>query len=463
MRTRYIYLLTLGLFLADILLVNGIYFGSLVIVRHFHPDARFQLYRENLLVYNFIWLACAGQFGMYRESTMRLLENQYRATWRAALFFSIGLSLYFYVANNTDFTKLFLVTLFATTSIAFLLSRFLLTAIEIVYRRKFRERVRVAVLGFNSTGIKLADYFSRHSIDYDFAGILDEKHQIHHFDNDKLQQHLHHHIQEAAQDQVTEIYASLPLGSLSRAKPALTFAEAQCVRLKLVPDLSTSLAPRFNIGLISNMPVFSLRPEPLEAMPARFKKRAFDLVFCSLVIIFIMSWLYPLIGLLIKLRSPGPVMFKQLRSGRNNKSFWCYKFRSMRVNTESDMEQASKNDSRITPIGRFLRSSSIDEMPQFFNVFMGEMSVVGPRPHMLAHTEQYRAIIDTYMVRHFVKPGITGWAQVKGFRGETRDPRLMEERVIRDIQYLEHWSLMMDIRIIFMTIFITLRGDDKAF
>ena len=155
--------------------------------------------------------------------------------------------------------------------------------------------------------------------------------------------------------------------------------------------------------------------------------------------------------------------FKQLRSGRDNKPFMCYKFRSMKVNKESDIRQASKDDDRITPIGKFLRKSSMDELPQFFNVILGEMSVVGPRPHMLKHTEEYRAIIDQFMVRHFLKPGITGWAQVTGLRGETKDPALMAKRVERDIWYLERWSLMLDIRIIFMTVYATLKNNDKAF
>jgi len=240
-------------------------------------------------------------------------------------------------------------------------------------------------------------------------------------------------------------------------------AEKQCVKLKVVPDLNSVIAAHFQIRYMNDFPVLSLRQEPLENLHNRFKKRLFDIVFSSLVIILILSWLYPLIALLIKLQSPGPVLFKQKRSGRNNKPFTCYKFRSMRVNKDSEKVQATKNDSRITPIGNFLRRSSLDELPQFFNVLKGEMSVVGPRPHMLAHTEQYRTIIDQFMVRHFLKPGITGWAQVSGFRGETKEVEQMEKRIQKDIWYLENWSLMLDIRIIYLTLYQVIRGDEKAY
>jgi putative colanic acid biosynthesis UDP-glucose lipid carrier transferase len=174
-------------------------------------------------------------------------------------------------------------------------------------------------------------------------------------------------------------------------------------------------------------------------------------------------WLYPIIALLIKLQSKGPILFRQKRSGRNDEPFVCYKFRSMRVNPDSDKKQATKFDARITPIGKFLRRTSLDEMPQFLNVFLGHMSVVGPRPHMLRHTVEYKAVIDKFMVRHFLKPGITGWAQVNGLRGETRLVQQMEKRVRYDIDYLENWSVALDVEIIFLTVINALKGEDNAY
>jgi len=189
----------------------------------------------------------------------------------------------------------------------------------------------------------------------------------------------------------------------------------------------------------------------------------FDIIFSILVLVCICSWLFPLLAIAIKLSSAGPVFFIQKRSGRNNEEFDCYKFRSMSVNKDSDNVQAVKNDSRITLIGKFLRKSNLDELPQFINVLIGNMSVVGPRPHMLKHTKDYSAIIDKFMVRHLIKPGITGWAQVNGFRGTTIQPRYMMKRVRYDLWYIENWTFLLDIQIIFMTVYTMIRGDKNAF
>lgn len=199
--------------------------------------------------------------------------------------------------------------------------------------------------------------------------------------------------------------------------------------------------------------MFNPQEIPLDNLTLRIEKRIFDILFSLGVILFIFSWLYPIIFLLIKLNSKGPVFFKQKRTGINNKTFTCLKFRTMTINREADTQQAQVNDARVTSIGRFLRRTNIDELPQFFNVFLGNMSVVGPRPHMLKHTEQYSELISHYKVRHFVKPGITGWAQVNGYRGLTDELWKMEKRVEYDMEYLEKWDLLSDVRIILMTLF----------
>lgn len=181
------------------------------------------------------------------------------------------------------------------------------------------------------------------------------------------------------------------------------------------------------------------------------------------VIVFILSWLMPIVCLLIKLESRGPVFFKQLRSGRDNNSFECLKFRSMYANDVADRAQTTKNDSRITRVGAFLRRTSLDEFPQFLNVFMGDMSIVGPRPHMLYHTAQYSGQVDNYMARLFLKPGITGWAQVNGYRGEIKNIELMKNRVECDIWYMENWNIFFDIKIMFKTFKNILKGEENAY
>jgi putative colanic acid biosynthesis UDP-glucose lipid carrier transferase len=211
------------------------------------------------------------------------------------------------------------------------------------------------------------------------------------------------------------------------------------------------------------MPVFSVRQEPLEDINNRIRKRLFDIAFSSLVVIFILSWLIPLVSLAIWIESGRPIFFFQERTGKDNKSFYCFKFRSMYVNKDSNTKQATKEDERITRIGKLLRKTNIDEFPQFLNVLKGDMSIVGPRPHMLKHTDDYSKKINQYMVRQFMKPGITGWAQVNGFRGETKALEEMEKRVEHDLWYMEQWSLWLDARIIFLTAYNMFRGEKNAY
>lgn len=223
------------------------------------------------------------------------------------------------------------------------------------------------------------------------------------------------------------------------------------------------LKRRMHLELIGSVPVLDIRQEPLAQPENRLAKRLFDIVFSLLFLCTIFPIIFIIIGLAIKITSPGPIFFKQKRSGEENKEFWCYKFRSMRVNKDSDKVQATLNDPRKTRLGNFMRKTSIDELPQFINVLLGDMSVVGPRPHMLKHTEEYSKLIDKYMVRHLVKPGITGWAQVTGFRGETKELWQMEGRVERDIWYLEHWTFMLDLYIIYKTVKNAVKGEKEAY
>jgi putative colanic acid biosynthesis UDP-glucose lipid carrier transferase len=211
------------------------------------------------------------------------------------------------------------------------------------------------------------------------------------------------------------------------------------------------------------IPIILERTIPLDESLHKIIKRLFDIVFSILIIVGILSWLIPVLGVIIKLGSRGPVFFVQKRNGLNNREFKCFKFRSMEVNELADIEQVSKNDTRITKVGKFIRKTSIDELPQFFNVLMGDMSVVGPRPHMVSHTNMYAERIDKFKVRHFIKPGITGLAQTKGFRGEVETDKDIINRVRYDIFYVKKWSILLDLKIIFNTVCNTLKGDQKAY
>ena len=210
--------------------------------------------------------------------------------------------------------------------------------------------------------------------------------------------------------------------------------------------------------------VFGLRPSvPLDKIENYLSKRLFDIFFSVLIMILFLSWMIPILALMIKLTSKGPVFFKQMRTGENDRSFMCWKLRSMHVNDKAHSEQASSDDSRITFVGKFLRKFSLDEIPQFFNVLLGHMSVVGPRPHMLYHTESYTLLNDEYSYRHFIKPGITGLSQVEGYRGEISNIQLLHNRVRLDLIYLLKWNFLLDIKIIFKTIKLVLLGDKNAY
>ena len=201
----------------------------------------------------------------------------------------------------------------------------------------------------------------------------------------------------------------------------------------------------------------------LSGKGSQFIKRTFDILVSGIFICLIFPFIYIIVGLLIKGTSKGPIIFKQKRNGLHGKEFWIYKFRSMRENEESDEQQATKEDARKTKIGNFMRRTNIDEIPQFLNVFLGDMSIVGPRPHMVKHTEEYSKQVDNFMVRHWVKPGITGWSQVTGLRGEIKNTDQIAKRVEGDIWYIEHWSFALDIHIIFMTIVNIIKGEKEAY
>ena len=296
-------------------------------------------------------------------------------------------------------------------------------------------------------------------LDHVYIGFSDEKPKYQFDCNSHPISELENYCLE---NSISEVYYTLPYTNNNLIEKLLTFSDRKMIRFRIVPDYSTFKSRKIGFDFYGNLPVLTLREEPLQRNFNRIAKRLFDLFFSSLVILFIFSWLYPILFILIKLDSKGPVLFKQIRSGIDNKNFECYKFRSMKVNDSSDLKQAVKNDDRITTLGKFLRKTSLDEFPQFLNVFKGEMSVVGPRPHMIKHTDDYSKLIDNYMVRQLVKPGITGAAQANGFRGEIVKFEDIKNRVEYDVWYIENWSILLDVKLIFLTIINLIKGQENA-
>ena len=261
-------------------------------------------------------------------------------------------------------------------------------------------------------------------------------------------------------NQVHEIFYTMSSIHHNSLVDLMNFMEEKFIKMRLIADFRSIMFRTLELEHFDLIPILKVVSTPLDAWHNQIIKRVFDFFFSLVVILFILTWLFPILFILIKLDSKGPIFFKQKRTGRDNKSFWCYKLRTMYVNDHSDTVQATKNDKRITKIGNFLRDSSLDELPQFFNVIKGEMSVVGPRPHMLKHTQDFAEELETFMVRHKIKPGITGLAQTKGYRGETEDFEKRKNRVKMDLFYIKNWSFSFDLAIIVNTVLDIFRGSN---
>ena len=263
-------------------------------------------------------------------------------------------------------------------------------------------------------------------------------------------------------DLIDEFFCCLSHDNAEEIISIMRFCDNNIIHFHYVPRMYGNFRLHLKPEKFGDMSLYTNLREPLTYLSNRIAKRSFDFVFSFFVCLFLLPFI-PIIGFIIICQSRGPIFFKQERTGLNGKSFMCYKFRSMHVNNDADTKQATKDDPRKFAFGEFMRKTNIDELPQFFNVLFGDMSVVGPRPHMVYHTEHYRKLIDKYMVRHFSRPGITGWAQVTGFRGQTKELWQMEERIRRDIWYIENWSFWLDLKIILMTFTSFFKNDKNAY
>jgi len=323
------------------------------------------------------------------------------------------------------------------------------------YRKVFKGNLRkVVIVGLNKKTDQLRKYFNDNpDYGYQLVTIFDLK-QF---------QNIEEIIKHISENEVDEIYSSIAELNNKELTSLIDFADNNLKILKFLPDNKEIYSKKLDFTYYDFLPILSMRRIPTDEPINLFVKRIFDVIFSLIVIVGVLSWLTPILGLIIKMESKGTIFFKQKRNGLDYKEFYCYKFRSMRPNPEAHLYQIKKNDPRVTRIGKIIRKTSIDELPQFINVLKGNMSVVGPRPHMVSHTHMYAEKIDKFMVRHFIKPGITGLAQVSGFRGEVEDDNFIINRVKYDIFYLENWSLLMDLKIVVKTVYNALSGDEKAY
>lgn len=330
---------------------------------------------------------------------------------------------------------------------------FFLRKLRVIYGGNFR---RVVIVGEGKNVKQLSSFFNN-NVDYGYnlIKVFDTPKE-----NDESIENIFDFI---INNGIDEIYYSLSDFKSKYLNEMIDFADNNLKVLKLLPLGKEVLSMNWKFDYYDYIPILSIRDIPLDKVANKYIKRLFDILFSLIVIFGVLSWLTPILAVFIKLETKGPIFFKQKRNGLNYKEFYCYKFRSMKLNDIADLHQVSKNDPRVTRLGRLLRKTSIDELPQFFNVLRGEMSVVGPRPHMVSHTEMYARRVDKFMVRHFIKPGITGLAQTRGFRGEVVKDEDIIRRVKYDIFYLENWSLLLDFKIVIMTIYNALKGEEKAY
>lgn len=420
-----------------------------------------------------IWLLCANYFSAYNNYDEKSSESFFHQLFKAFVAFIAGTSIIasLLLIRDDSFDRVSLGVIFYL----FLFTIFFIGLIGVRLfflgiRKKLRnagkiQRRKILVVGGNCFSKEMSRQLLQESYQpFQVVGVFYNRESN---AKDGLNGLYKGNFQEAFQylehQKVDEIFCLTKGLDTSSVHKLMSAADNHVVRFRMLLDVYDYLPSRGQIEMINQIPVFRARTEPLLIVENAFLKRFFDIVFSGLVIICILSWLLPILAILIKLESKGPIFFKQLRSGRDNKSFPCLKLRSMYVNKNAHLKQAVKNDRRITKMGNILRKTSLDELPQFFNVFMGHMSVVGPRPHMLAHTEEYAALVNRYMARHFLRPGITGWAQVNGSRGETKTVEEMEKRVKLDVWYMENWSFFLDLKIIFLTFWQVIKGDEKAY
>ena len=419
--------------------------------------------REIVLLLNFCYFFSLYFVPMKLHMSVVFLDKIVQRSFYFVTIFIFLFTICLTFLNVGNDLATFLVIYYFALLLIFSLWRVLVRVMVKSYRRKGYNAKNIIIVGAGKNGMELY-HVIKTDISYGFnvLGFFD--------DNTILKDVLPNYLgpinqveQFVKHNDIDEIYCTIPGTNSEKISELLNFAEKNMIRFYIIPEFYRNIKKSMILEIMESVPLLTIRTEPLQSSYNRYIKRCFDIAFSVAVLLTAFPLLYVIAGTLIKASSKGPILFKQKRNGLYGKVFECYKFRTMHVNENADTLQAVKGDPRTTKIGSFLRRTNLDEFPQFINVFIGDMSVVGPRPHMLKHTEQYSMLIDKYMIRHLVKPGITGWAQITGYRGETRTLEQMEGRVKRDVWYLENWSFFLDLKIVVVTIINMFKGESNAY
>lgn len=448
-------------FLWDLVLLNTAYVLAFLLRNGDLERISTQEAQNVWFIINFAWLALYLIVGAYKFLRVEHIE---KIVSKSLQFVLLHLLLVFTLLSILDYdevSRLKMGYFYGLLFVFIFIFRIVFIKLLKHFRRKGFNFRRVVIIGATQAGEEIAHELVKDlAYGYQVAGFFDDKATT--TEDFKVLGTIDEVPDYVLKNNIHEIYMAVSKYNEHKIKELIKFCERHLIRIKFVPNFQKITdSRRVFIDFYGRIPIVSIRKEPLENPLNRIIKHLFDIGFSILVIIGIFPWLFPILILLVKLSSKGPVFYKQIRSGENNKNFVCFKFRSMR-NNNGKFAQATKDDPRVTKIGAFMRKTNLDELPQFFNVLLGQMSVVGPRPHPVELDEQFKILVNEYRVRHFAKPGVTGWAQVNGYRGETKELIDMKTRVDYDIWYIENWSFFLDLKIIFLTAFGMLRKQKNA-
>ncbi len=414
------------------------------------------------------WLLAGRFVGLYKDYRPIPFSIEFSVFVKAvALYYLLGSFVFFWVLKAFPFSRGNLLLHGLLILAIFPLQKLGIRVFFKTMRQRSQTARKVLIVGAGNPGMDFYRQFVKDpQYGYALTGFVD----------DEVKTSLNGHYlgrttdidKVIASHELDDIIVTIPMNNETQLRRIVSVGEKEGKRIRIIPQYERFSTGRIQVDKLGNLPIITLRSQPLDIVDNKFYKRCFDIVFSSLVTVFVLSWLMPLIAILIKLGSKGPVFFKQERWGLNNRPIVCYKFRTMvtsssDVNEKGEYQQAKKDDPRVTRIGRFLRKTNLDELPQFLNVLTGSMSVVGPRPHPVPLNMQSKDSIENYMLRHWVRPGITGWAQVNGYRGETRQPHLMKKRVEFDVWYIENWTFLLDLQIVVQTLVNMVKGDKNAY
>ena len=436
--------------------------GSFLIASHIKFGRH--LYNNDYYLYlalglNVIWVFILFSSRLHNPIREQTLSEQInRVLTSLVIYLSIVLTLWF-VLEPFAFSRQQLFITFIFFSGSAVLWRIGWFYFIRYYRSKGYNIRNVVVIGYEDMAEKMISYMNEHpSLGYRLVGVFDDQND----ESSKFQGVIDKVHDFVSKENVDIFFCNLNSLAKSRVQELINLADSNLIKVKMLSTFSRLEMENISVQNYGQIPVLNINEIPLDNWLNQFIKRSFDIVFSMLMIIGILSWVLLIVALFIRVESRGSVFFMQKRHGKGNRPFYCWKLRTMVLNNVADSQQATKNDVRVTRVGAFLRRTSIDELPQFFNVFLGDMSVVGPRPHPIKLNEQYQPNIEKFWQRHAVKPGVTGLAQVKGFRGET-DHSAMSGRVKLDRFYVRNWSLILDVKIILLTVVSFLRGSENAY